>query len=278
MSAREGQPLLKVEGLRVRYESGRSIWGTPRYREVVHGVSFEVGYGRTVGLVGESGSGKSTIGKALLRQIPVLAGSILFEGKDMAAVAPTRTPLAYKRAVQVVFQNPLMSLNPRMLARETVAEAVRFHTGLDGEELSRRVGTLFDDVGLARRLGERYPRELSGGQQQRVAIARALASDPRLVICDEAVSALDVSTQAQVIGLLRRLQAERGVSYVFISHDLGIVRSLCHTVGVLRQGDLVEAGETEAIYRQPAHQYTRALLDAIPRLEPRRATSEATAS
>lgn len=264
------EPLLRVDGLQIRYETGRSIWGTPRYRKVVDGVSFEVQRGRTFGLVGESGSGKSTIGKAILRQIPVLSGAIWFDGQCITDLPPGRTPLPYRRAVQVVFQNPLMSLNPRMLARETVAEAVRFHTGLTGEGLAKRVGELFDDVGLVRRLGERYPRELSGGQQQRVAIARALASDPKLVVCDEAVSALDVSTQAQVIALLGKLQAERGVSYVFISHDLGVVRSICHSIGVLRQGQFVDVGDTASVYRNPAHAYTRDLLDAIPKLQPTR--------
>ncbi|MGO4838041.1 ABC transporter ATP-binding protein, partial [Rhizobiaceae sp. 2RAB30] len=196
--------------------------------------------------------------------------SISFDGQNITDLPEGRTPLSYRRAVQVVFQNPLMSLNPRMLARETVSEAVRFHTALGGRELERRVGELFDDVGLPRRLGERYPRELSGGQQQRVAIARALASDPKLDVCDEAVSALDVSTQAQVIALLGKLQAERGVSYVFISHDLGVVRSICHSIGVLRQGRFVDVGETAAVYRHPTSDYTRDLLDAIPRMPPAR--------
>lgn len=267
-----GPNLLEVRDLELRYETGRSIWGTPRYRRVVHGVSFSLGQGQTFGLVGESGSGKSTIGKALLRQLPVLAGAIRFDGETITDWPHGQTPLSYRRAVQVVFQNPLLSLNPRMLARETVGEAVRFHTGLQGTEADRRVQALFDDVGLARQLGERYPHELSGGQQQRVAIARALAPDPKLVICDEAVSALDVSTQAQVIALLRTLQAERGMSYVFISHDLGLVRSTCHTVGVLQQGRFVEAGDVASVYSRPAHEYTKNLLAAIPKF-PRLSTA-----
>lgn len=259
------EPLLKVEDLRIRYETGRSIWGTSRKAEVVHGVSFSVGQGETFGLVGESGSGKSTIGKAILRHIRISGGSIRFDGKTVTDTPIERTPLSYRRDVQVVFQNPRLSLNARMTARDTVGEAVNFHIGLRGSDLDRRVDELFGDVGLPRHLAERYPDELSGGQQQRVAIARALACGPRLVICDEAVSALDVSTQAQVISLLRRLQAEKGLSYVFISHDLGVVRSICHKVGVLRGGSFVEAGDVADVFEQPQEQYTRDLLDAIPR-------------
>jgi len=264
------QPLLRVEDLHLRYEVGRSIWGTARYREVIRGVSFDVPPGQTFGLVGESGSGKSTIGKALLRQLPILSGRVLFEGQSVTNLAPA-SKRAYRQAVQAVFQNPLQSLNPRMLARETVAEAVRFHTGLAGPELRKRTQTLFDDVGLASKLGDHYPSELSGGQQQRVAIARALASNPKLVICDEAVSALDVSTQAQVITLLRRLQSQHGVSYIFISHDLGIVRSICHSVGVLHHGRFVDIGDVASVYRRPTSNYTRSLLGAIPRVPSMRA-------
>lgn len=265
MNISPSRPLMQVDGLRIRYETGRSMWGTARFRDVVHGVSFEVQPGQTFGLVGESGSGKSTIGKALLRQIPILSGTISFEGQCISDLPLGATPLSYRRAVQVVFQNPLQSLNPRMRAHETVAEAVHFHTGLSGADLAGRTRELFDDVGLSERVNDRLPNELSGGQQQRVAIARALASNPRLVICDEAVSALDVSTQAQVITLLRKLQERHGVSYIFISHDLGIVRSICHSVGVLRQGNFVDIGDVANVYQRPTSDYTRNLLDAVPR-------------
>ncbi|MGY6709267.1 MAG: ABC transporter ATP-binding protein [Rhizobiaceae bacterium] len=267
----QGDILLSVEDLRIRYVSGTSIWGLPRYTEVVHGVSFTVRKGETFGLVGESGSGKSTIGKAVLRQIPVLGGRIRFDGQEITAWPQSRTPAAYRRAVQVVFQSPRLSLNSRMLASETVGEAVAFHLGLKGHALEKRVNELFDDVGLPRGLAARYPDELSGGQQQRVAIARALACDPQLVVCDEAVSALDVSTQAQVISLLRRLQQERGLSYVFISHDLGVVRHLCHQVGVLNHGRFTDIGPVEDVFERPTSQYTRDLLDAIPRFPGRSA-------
>lgn len=257
--------ILRVDDLKIRYEKGHTIWGTPRYGQVVHGVSFSVRRGETFGLVGESGSGKSTIGKAILRQIPVLGGSITFERQRITDWPQNRTPLSYRRAVQVVFQSPRLSLNSRMTASETVTEAASFHLGIRGAQLEARVNHLFDDVGLPRHLGPRYPDELSGGQQQRVAIARALACEPKLVICDEAVSALDVSTQAQVIALLRRLQKERGLSYVFISHDLGVVRNLCHSVGVLQHGRFMDLGPTEDVFERPTSEYTRLLLDAIPK-------------
>jgi len=257
--------LLEVRDLRTRYQVGSSILGLPRYREVIHGVSFDIARGETLGLVGESGSGKSTIGRAILRLVPVAGGSIRFDGDDISAWG-RGTPLRYRRSVQVVFQNPLSSLNSRMLVRDTLAEAVSFHRRLRGQPLHDRVDALLDDVNLPRALAQRYPHELSGGQQQRVAIARSLVADPQLLICDEAVSALDVSTQEQVLILLRRLREERGLSYLFISHDLGIVRSLCDRVAVLRHGDLVELGETEALYAAPQHEYTRELLEAVPEL------------
>lgn len=267
MPARKDVALLEVSNLDIQYERGRSIWGLPRYSQVVHDVSLAVAKGKTYGLVGESGSGKSTIGKAILRQVPIIGGTIVFDGKTVSDFpGEAGAPLWYRRAVQVVFQNPLMSLNPRMLARETVTEAVWFHTGLRGAALDSRVRELFNDVGLQHRIGEQYPREMSGGQQQRVAIARALASNPQLIVCDEAVSALDVSTQSNVIDLLLALQAERQVSYIFISHDLGVVRSICHDVGVLNGGRIVESGPTEQVYKKPQHAYTKNLLDAIPRM------------
>lgn len=260
-----GDAMLHVKDLQISYESGRSIWGTARYKTVVHGVTFSVRQGEAFGLVGESGSGKSTIGKAVLRQIPIDAGTISFGDAPVSSWRHGRIPLSYRRDVQVVFQSPRQSLNSHMLARKTVSEAVAFHRRLGGRELETAVDQLFDDVGLPRHLGSRYPDELSGGQQQRVAIARALASNPKLLICDEAVSALDVTTQMQVIGLLRRLQKERGLSYLFISHDLGVVRSLCHSVGVLKSGRFVDIGLVHAVFDRPQSSYTRDLLNAIPR-------------
>jgi ABC-type glutathione transport system ATPase component len=257
--------LLDVRDLTTRYPVGSSIIGRTRYREILHGVSFDIAPGETLGLVGESGSGKSTIGRAILRLVPVQSGTISFQGDDISAWGRS-TPVRYRRAVQVVFQNPLASLNPRMLVREIIGEAVTFHRKVRGPALEAAVLELLDDVNLTRAHADRYPYELSGGQQQRVAIARSLVASPELLICDEAVSALDVSTQYQVITLLRRLQAERGLSYLFISHDLGIVRSLCDRVGVLKAGELVEIGDVRSIFEAPRHEYTRELLAAVPHL------------
>lgn len=263
-SAATARPeLLTVNDVAVRYRTGRDLWGRTRYRDVLHGVSLSIREGETYGLVGESGSGKSTLGRAILRLVPVASGSITFDGQEITAWG-SKTPREYRRSVQVVFQNPLTSLNPRMLIEDILAESLAFHSNLTGVELSRGVQQLIDEVGLAAIHGQRYPYELSGGQQQRVAIARALAPRPFLVICDEAVSALDVSTQARVVSLLQDLQRERGLSYLFISHDLGIVQAISHQVGVLRGGRLVEQGPVSEIYRNPQDEYTRELLAASP--------------
>ncbi|WP_157247133.1 ABC transporter ATP-binding protein [Nonomuraea typhae] len=248
--------MLSVEGLRVTYASGR------RRFDAVRGVSFTVAPGETFGLVGESGCGKSTTGRALLRLVRPSAGRITFDGHDVAAFG-RRTPQWYRRAVQVVFQDPLASLNPRMLVSQTLEQAVRAGGG------DANVAELLDQVGLAQKLAGRYPYELSGGQRQRVAIARALSVGPRLVICDEAVSALDVSTQAQIVDLLTGLQKELGLSLLFISHDLAVVRQISHRVGVMYLGRLVETGPAEQVYREPRHPYTRMLLDAVPVPDPK---------
>lgn len=258
---------LVARDLHVRYPLGRSLRGERRFHMAVEGVSFSIGRAETFGLVGESGSGKSTIGRAILRLVRPAAGTILFDGQDLSDWGE-RTPVDYRRRVQVVFQDPRSSLNPRMRVGDVLREAVEFHFRTRREDTNRRVHELLSDVGLARDYGDRYPHELSGGQQQRVAIARALAPRPRLVVCDEPVSALDVSTQAQIINLLADLQAEHGLSYLFISHDLGVVSHISNRVGVLCQGRLVESGEREQIFLRPKHEYTRALLDAslhVPR-------------
>jgi ABC-type glutathione transport system ATPase component len=258
-------PLLSIRDLRTRYRVGSDVWGRATHRQILHDVSLDLAAGETLGLVGESGSGKSTIGRAILRLVPISGGVIEFDGQDISRWG-RGTPLRYRRDVQVVFQNPLASLNPRMLVRDIIAEAVTFHRRIRGVVLGKEVDRLLDDVNLTRAHAERYPHELSGGQQQRVAIARALVASPRLLICDEAVSALDVSTQFQVITLLRRLQEERGLSYLFISHDLGIVRSLSHRVVVLRSGRVVESGDVDAIFSAPRDPYTRELLAAVAHL------------
>ncbi|MFJ7418979.1 ABC transporter ATP-binding protein [Streptomyces uncialis] len=252
-------PLLAVENLSVRYQLGRGMTGKPKLLTAVRDVSFTIGAGRTLGLVGESGSGKSSIGRAILRLAPVSEGRVLFDGQDIAAFG-RRTPPSFNRDVQVVFQDPLSSLNPRQTIGVTLGQALTRHRPLSGAERHREIADSLDRVGLSGFHAQRYPHELSGGQRQRVAIARALATRPRLIVCDEPVSALDVSTQSQVINLLKELQRELGVSYLFIAHDLEVVRHMSDDIGVLYLGQLAESGPAERVYREPAHPYTQTLL------------------
>ncbi|WP_328467806.1 ABC transporter ATP-binding protein [Actinoplanes sp. NBC_00393] len=223
-------------------------------------MNFDVAPGETLGLVGESGSGKSTTGRAILKLAEPTSGTIRFEGRDIGTMG-----LEYRRAVQAVFQDPASSLNPRHVVADAVIASLRRH-GLDRPD--ERAAEAFEQVGLSRAHLSRYPAELSGGQQQRVAIARALALGPRLVVCDEAVSALDLSTQSQIINLLADLQAETGVSYLFIAHDLGIVRHLSHRIAVMLAGRIVEIAPADQLFQHPRHPYTRALLAASPVAHP----------
>jgi ABC-type oligopeptide transport system ATPase subunit len=252
-------PLLSVENLTVRYQLGRGMTGKPKLFTAVRDVSFTIGSGRTLGLVGESGSGKSSIGRAILRLAPVSEGRIVFDGQDTAEFG-RRTPLSFNRDVQVVFQDPMSSLNPRQTISDTIAQALTRHRDLSGPERDREITHALDQVGLSGYHADRYPHELSGGQRQRVAIARALAPRPRLIVCDEPVSALDVSTQSQVINLLMELQRELGVSYLFIAHDLEVVRHMSDEIGVLYLGQMMEHGPADQVYRDPSHAYTRTLL------------------
>ncbi len=260
--------LLDLQDLSVRYAARRSLLGGGAPRPAVDGVSLRIEPGRTFGLVGESGSGKSTIGRAILRLVDTSDGSIVFDGQDIADFG-RRTPLSYRRAVQVVFQNPTTALNPSWTIEDILLEPIRMHRGLSSSaEESRLVDELLDQVGMSGYHRKRFPWELSGGQCQRVAIARALASQPRLIVCDEPVSALDVSTQSQVINLLEDLQEELGVAYLFIAHDLAVVRHISDEVGVMYSGRLMETGPAEQVYTAPAHPYTRMLLAAIPVPDP----------
>ncbi|TFZ04996.1 ABC transporter ATP-binding protein [Ramlibacter rhizophilus] len=252
-------PLLQVRDLAVEFRLKRGLLRPARTLQAVRGVSFDIERGQTYGLVGESGSGKTTIGRAILRLVPSSGGSIVFDGQDIGAFG-RHTPLAYRRDVQVVFQDPMSSVNPRQSVGTTLAQAIARHRPMDADERRREVRRLVDSVGLASYYTERYPHELSGGQRQRVAIARALAVRPRLIVCDEPVSALDVSTQAQVINLLVDLQREFGLSYLFIAHNLDVVRHISHRIGVLYLGRLVEQGGAEAVHGAPSHPYTRMLM------------------
>jgi peptide/nickel transport system ATP-binding protein len=255
-------PLLEVQDLVVRYR--------PSPTNAVDGVSFDVQPGETVGLVGESGSGKSTIGRALLGLTPASAGTIRFDGEDITTATKHRRR-ELSSDIQVVFQDPYSSLNPTKTIRQTLREPFlvrRSGPRLSREAVDARVDEMLQRVGLPIDSAERYPNQFSGGQRQRIAIARALMLSPRLVICDEPVSALDLSVQAQVVNLLADLQQQLGLSYLFIAHDLAIVRYLSQRIVVLRRGQIVESGPAAHVYREPQASYTRALLEAAPSPDP----------
>jgi|SRR5882672_7254960 len=254
-------PLLDIQNL-VKHYPGR-----PPVR-AVDGVSLTIAAGQTLGLVGESGSGKSTVGRTVLRLQEPTAGRVLFEGEDVFALA--RAPLrALRRRMQIVFQDPYSSLNPRMTVGRTLREPLEIHHLAAPAQMEARVAALLDEVGLDAAFAARYPHELSGGQRQRVGIARALSVEPRFIVCDEPVSALDVSVQAQVLNLLADLQQKRRLTYLFIAHDLAVVRHIADQVAVMYLGRIVERAPAAAIYSGPRHPYTRALLSAVPEPNPR---------
>jgi len=255
--------LLEVDDLRVSFP-GRGWRAKPV--EVLHGVSLAVAPGETLGLVGESGSGKTTIGRAVLGLVTPSGGDIRFAGESIAGI-PTRERRRLARDIQVVFQDPYTSLNPSMTIGDILAEPLVIQ-GATPRDARARVRTLLDQVGLPADAVERLPREFSGGQRQRVAIARALAPRPRLIVCDEPVSALDLSTQARVLDLFAEIQRETGVAYLFVSHDLSVVRHISHRVAVLYRGDLVETGPVDHVTSTPDHPYTQRLLLAAPVADP----------
>jgi len=245
----------------------KSLFSRAREVKAVNDVSFDIGRGETLGLVGESGSGKSTTGRALLRLVPVDSGTLEVDGSDLGSTHG-RELRRLRRQMQMVFQDPYSSLDPSATVGSSIAEPLRVHDGLSARQSWPRVQELLEQVGLRPSHATRYPYEFSGGQRQRVAIARALALKPQLIVCDEAVSALDVSTQNQVINLLEDLRDELGLSYLFIAHDLAIVRHIAHRVAVMYLGRIVESGPAERVYNHPAHPYTQALLSAIPMPDP----------
>jgi oligopeptide/dipeptide ABC transporter ATP-binding protein len=248
-------------GLLSRLRPGRE----PRLVKAVDDINLTVYEGETLGLVGESGCGKSTTGRLILKAIEPTSGRLYFAGQDITALSKAALQ-QFRRQAQIVFQDPYTSLNPRMKIRQILGEPLRVHHLVERAEVPDRVNALLEMVGLRLEHGERYPHELSGGQKQRVGIARALAVEPRLIVADEAVSALDVSVRSQILNLLMALRDELQLTYVFISHDLAVVRYLCHRVAVMYLGQLVEVAPAGALFSQPQHPYTQALLSAIPRI------------
>jgi peptide/nickel transport system ATP-binding protein len=268
------EPLLEVEDLALHFvRRGGWLAGAGRVVRAVDGVSFSLRAGECLGLVGESGSGKSSVGRAILRLIRPTGGDIRFGGHSLRDLSEAQLrPL--RREMQMIFQDPQSSLNPRKTILRSVAEPLIVHEGLRGRALRERVQALLETVGLARQHMYRYPHELSGGQRQRVGLARALALRPRLLILDEPTSALDVSVQAQMLTLLERLQEEFGLTYLFISHNLAVIRHICDRVAVMYLGRIVETASVETLFSGPRHPYTEALLSAVPGLEDEAAREE----
>jgi oligopeptide/dipeptide ABC transporter ATP-binding protein len=261
-------PLLEAAGLKKRFTiPGGVLGGSARVLPALRGVDFFIGRGETLGLVGESGSGKTTVGRIVVRLVAPDAGRVSFDGGDWLALSGAELRRR-RRDVQIVFQDPQASLNPRIRVGDQIAEPVRVQRLAAGRALAERVRELLSDVGLAPETAARFPSELSGGQRQRVAIARALATGPRLVVCDEPVSALDVSIAAQIVNLLLDLRERSGLSYLFISHDLAVVSRMADRLAVLYLGAIVEEGPVEAVARGPLHPYTAALVAAAAEADP----------
>jgi oligopeptide transport system ATP-binding protein len=271
MSAREDGALLQVRDLRKEFpvRSGFLIERVSHTVNAVDGVSFEIEEGKTLGLVGESGSGKSTTGYCILQLLKPTAGSIRFQGEELTELG-REAIRKMRREMQIVFQDPYSSLDPRMTVGDIVSEPLEVHGVGSRRNRRARVRELLDVVGFNPDYENRYPHEFSGGQRQRVGVARALALNPSLIVCDEPVSALDVSIQAQILNLLKDLQRDFGLTYLFISHDLAVVRSMSDHIAVMKDGQIVETGTADDVYETPKHEYTRALLTAVPVPDPRR--------
>ena len=256
--------LVEVKHLKQYFGSKKNVV------KAIDDISFEIFEGETFGLVGESGSGKSTTGRALLRLYKPTEGEILFEGKDIANLKKGKELLEFRKEAQMIFQDPYASLDGRMKVRDIIAEGIDIHgIAKTAEERDAMVDELLETVGLNKEHANRYPHEFSGGQRQRIGIARALAVNPKFIVCDEAISALDVSIQAQIVNLLKRLQKEIGLTYLFIAHDLSMVKYISDRIAVMYRGRIVELGSADCVYNNPQHPYTKSLLSAIPLPDPR---------
>ncbi|MEP7211523.1 MAG: oligopeptide/dipeptide ABC transporter ATP-binding protein [Acidobacteriota bacterium] len=267
MSNNEKETLISMQGLKVHYRLGGGLFSEAKVVKAVDGVSLDIKKGETLGLVGESGCGKSTLGKAILRLTEPTGGKVLYNGKDLAAL-PQSGMREHRKNLQMIFQDPYASLNPRMTVGNIIGEPIRTFGLKNGGSVEEKVQNLMETVGLSRRFTKRYPHEFSGGQRQRIGIARALAVDPEFIVADEPISALDVSIQAQIMNLMERLQAEKNLTYLFISHDLRAVRHLSDRVAVMYLGKIVELAGGKEVYRDPLMPYTRALISAVPVPDP----------
>ena len=260
----EKKKLVEVKHLKQYFGTKKNVV------KAIDDISFDIYEGETFGLVGESGSGKSTTGRALLRLYQPTDGEMLFEGKDIATLTKGKELLEFRKEAQMIFQDPYASLDSRMKVRDIIAEGIDIHhLAATKEERNQMVDELLETVGLNREHANRYPHEFSGGQRQRIGIARALALNPKFIVCDEAISALDVSIQAQIVNLLKKLQKEKGLTYLFIAHDLSMVKYISDRIAVMYRGRIVEMGSAECVYTNPQHAYTKSLLSAIPLPDPR---------
>jgi oligopeptide transport system ATP-binding protein len=267
------EPLLEVKGLKKYFPVLKMFSQEKALVRAVDGMDLSIRPGETLGLVGESGCGKTTVGRLILKLIEPTEGKIFFEGRDLADLDKKQI-LPLRRAFQIIFQDPFASLNPRMTVSEIVGRPIEIHGLVEKSKRSERVCQLLESVGLRREHLGRYPHEFSGGQRQRIGIARALATQPKLIVADEPTSALDVSVQAQILNLMKQLQRSYGLTYLFISHNIGVIRHISDRIGVMYLGKLVEMAEKKALFRSPAHPYTNALLSAVPSLDPKKRREE----
>jgi len=263
------KPLLEIKGLKKYFTVRDSMFESRRqYLKAVDGISFNIAKGETFGLVGESGCGKSTTGRAIVRLFQPTGGNIIYDGNDITNI-PEKEMIKYRKRIQMIFQDPYASLNTRMTIQDIIGEGIDIHTDLKGDDRQKRIHSLLTRVGLKKEHASRYPHEFSGGQRQRIGIARALACEPDLIVCDEPISALDVSIQAQVVNMLEDLQEELGLTYLFIAHDLSMVKHISDRIGVMYLGHMMEITESGKLYETPLHPYTKALLSSIPIPDPR---------